>query len=102
MQPIATTFVAIVLQIGEQLRPVSFVIFVERAPARAFNPKPDSIATHHATQTHKRQTVVAKCLAMTRVDDIDCMASLRDDLLRAFAGFRVSYRRNTGQSFLPM
>src|SRR5438105_1577158 len=78
MPSIAAIGIAIRFKIAQKLQPVLPVIFIERSPWRSFNTEPDEIAIHDAPHPRERQTVITKCLPVTRSHHID-RARFRSD-----------------------
>src|SRR5438045_7887293 len=101
MPAIATILVAIRFQIVQQLGELAMLIVTKGASPRSFNPKPDVISFHHATDAGKRQPMITKRLPMTSNHHVDRAGSHGHDLVSVIRGHRLADRREAGQPFAP-
>src|SRR4051812_20277199 len=89
------------LQITEQLSELPALVCTQRATRRSFNPEPDVISFHHATNTRKRQTVITKRVSMARGHGIDGVRRNGHNLISAIGGRAFNDRRKPRQPFAP-
>src|SRR5213593_4817214 len=101
MPPIAAISVAIGFEIENELGPVALVKIVQQPSLRSFDAKPDSILLHHAPRARERQAMESQSVAVTRGDDVDCLAPAGDNFARSVAGFGVIHRWKASQTFSP-
>src|SRR5687767_3937084 len=101
MPAIATTLMAIHLEIVQQLCQGMLMKYVELSPARTINPKPNSLLVHHPPQTRERQPVITKYLHVPRRHHVDGLWQLRQNFVCLLHWLGLVQGRKACQSFSP-